>query len=104
MVTIPVWKALQWWIDPLNLQSGLPLSPPTHSHVLTTDASESGWGAVLDDSHPVQGIWTQDQQNWHINALELKAVELALWEFRQTLQGQVVLVRSDNATACAYIN
>ena len=58
----------------------------------------------MDNSIPVPGIWNQDQQSWHINALELKAVELALWDFRQIFQGQVVLIRSVYATACAYIN
>ena len=73
-------------------------------YVLTTDASGNGWGAVLDNSHSVQGLWSQSQRLWHINALQLKAVELALWEFHLLLQGQVVLVCSDNATTCAYIN
>ena len=43
-------------------------------------------------------------QQWHINRLELRAVQLALAKFESHVSGRSVLVRSDNTTTCAYIN
>ena len=104
LCTRPVFQALQWWADPLNLGQGQLISPPVHQHVLTTDASGSGWGGVLDDSWSIQGTWSNQQKLWHINALEMLAVELSLKKFCHHLSNSVVLVRSDNTTTCAYIN
>ncbi len=41
---------------------------------------------------------------WHINCLELWAVQLALRQFRPLLLGKHVLVRMDNTVAVSYIN
>ena len=40
----------------------------------------------------------------HINVLELKAVSLALRQFKDQCQNQTVLVATDNSTVVAYIN
>ncbi|XP_039904084.1 uncharacterized protein LOC120744034 [Simochromis diagramma] len=52
----------------------------------------------------VRGIWSAAQRQLHINHLELLAVFLALKHFRPVLQGQHVLVRTDNSTVVSYIN
>jgi hypothetical protein len=95
---------LQWWATSHNLSQGLPLSPQHHDHVITTDASGSGWGGVLDDAWTAKGLWSGDRLLWHINRQELMAVELTLKEFRSCLAHKLVLVRSDNTTTCAYVN
>ena len=51
--------------------------PPPHSLVLTSDASQSGWGATLPP-HRVSGTWSLEVSLVHFNSLELKAVFLAL--------------------------
>ena len=79
------------------------MSPPSPDMVLTTDASKSGWGAHLDDL-TVQGVWSSQEQQLHINNLELLAVRNALHHFCTLLQGKHVLVKSDNSTVIAYIN
>ena len=94
---------LEWWTIPQNLFKGVPLSPPSPDMVLTTDASKSGWGAHLDDL-TVQGVWSSQEQQLHINNLELLAVRNALHHFCTLLQGKHVLVKSDNSTVIAYIN
>ena len=104
LCTFPVFQALQWWRDPSNLSQGQPLSPAAHQHVLTTDASGSGWGGVLDDNWSIQGTWSENQKLWHINSLEMLAVELSLKKFCHHLMNSVVLIRSDNTTTCSYIN
>ncbi len=60
--------------------------------MLTTDASLTGWGAVLD-GRPAQGIWRGHLLDWHINCLEMMALFLALKYFLQELRGYHVLVR-----------
>ena len=49
LVNQSVFSHLQWWTNLQNLLSGLPLSPPEHQTVLTTDASSLGWGGVLGE-------------------------------------------------------
>ena len=59
---------------------------------------------MLDDLHMVAREWQVPEVDWHINCLELLAVELTLWAFSSCLWGSIVLVRSDNMTACTQIN
>ena len=56
-------------------------------------------------------LWSSLEQNssnkeaqLHINVLELKAVLLALKGFQEHLQGQRVLICSDNSTVVSYLN
>ena len=53
----------------------------TCSANLFTDASKEGWGAHLDE-HTTRGTWSLPESKLHINHFELKAVFLALKEFR----------------------
>ena len=46
----------------------------------------------------------RQEKRLHINALELKAVSLALQRFKDQCQNQTVLVATDNSTVVAYIN
>ncbi len=71
--------------------------------VVTTDDSSTGWGAICN-GQAASGFWTGPQLLWHINCLELWAVHLAFWQFRQLLFGKHVLVRTDNTAAVSYIN
>ena len=65
---------------------------------------KAGGGWVLDDARSVEGTWEVKHVQWHINLLELLAVELSLKTFKQALHGQTVLIHSDNTTVCAHIN
>ena len=49
-----------------------PPPPPPHSLVLTSDASQSGWDAILPP-HRVSGSWSKEESLVHINSLELRA-------------------------------
>ena len=50
------------------------------------------------------GLWSNNEAQLHINVLELKAVLLALKGFLEHLQGQTVLICSDNSTVISYLN
>ena len=82
---IPVPKSLhphlRWWLEEGNVLLGQPLHPLKHALQIFRDASKEGWGAHLDE-HTARGEWSLPESKLHINHLELKAVFLALKEFR----------------------
>ena len=82
---------------------GQPLHPLKHALQIFTDASNEGWGTHLDD-HTARGTWSLPESKLHINHLELKAVFLALKEFRTLVCNKTVLIATDNTTVVAYIN
>ncbi|XP_073721072.1 uncharacterized protein [Misgurnus anguillicaudatus] len=96
-------RALTMWIRPRFLALGPTLGATCRRRLLTTDASLTGWGAILD-GRPAQGEWEGHQLSWHINCLELMAVFLALKYFLPQLRGCHVLVRVDNTATVSYIN
>ena len=94
---------LQWWLNKDNVLTGQPLHPIRHALQIFTDASKEGWGAHLNE-HIARGTWSLPESKLHINYLELKAVFLALKEFRDLCISKIVLVATDNTTVLAYIN
>ncbi len=72
-------------------------------HMITTDASMTGWGAVFE-GRPARGEWTGEFLFWHINCLELRAVLLALIHFLPVLGKHYVIVRTDNMVVVSHIN
>ena len=69
----------------------------------STDASNEGWGAHLDQSS-TKDLLSDREKRLHRNVLELKAVSQALRRFKDQCQNQTVLVATDNSTVVAYIN
>src|SRR6266542_3969913 len=71
--------------------------PSNPQIILYTDASITGWGAAHNDCM-IHGKWSQEEQQLHINHLELKAIFFTLQAFRD-ISHQIVLIRT-----AAYIN
>ena len=95
---------LRWWTQP-EIFSGVPISKPQPSLFLFTDASLEGWGAHLEPLGLLcSGVWDSSLPLPHINILEMKAVILSLTEFQSHLQGQPVMLSTDNSTVVAYIH
>lgn len=69
---------------------------------VTSDASLSGWGAVVDNL-AIHGSWSPQEKRRSINELELLAIERALTSFPQRLQSRNVLLLGDNTTSLSYI-
>ena len=92
---------LKWWINSADLLHK-PISCTLPEITLFTDASNIGWGAVLDACR-IGGQWTPLEANNHINYLETLAVFHALRAFHSSLSGKHVCVRIDNMTAVADI-
>ncbi len=96
-------RHLLMWRDPVFLRSGVRMGAIHHHHMITTDASMTGWGAVFE-RRPASGEWKEEFLFWHINCLELRAVFLALKYFLPVLGEHHVIVRTDNMAVVSHIN
>ena len=95
-------KELKWW--KLNVRHRVKKIRVTQpNHVLTTDASLQGWGAVYRGEQ-TGGRWSIHEQTEHINVLELRAILLGLQTFFKSESNVEVLIKSDNTTAVSYVN
>ena len=92
---------LNWWIDSADTLYK-PICNTLPEITLFTDASNQGWGAVLNKCR-IGGQRTTLEANNHINYLEMLAVFLALKAFSSHLSGKHVCIRIDNTTAVADI-
>ncbi|CAC5388246.1 unnamed protein product [Mytilus coruscus] len=72
---------------PRNFFKGVLLEQESAQVTLVTDASQSGWGAHINN-YQIAGVWPPQYKVKHINWLELKAVQLALQTFsnKSTIQ------------------
>ena len=92
---------LKWWV------SFLPTTYRTIDHgtphiTMTTDASQVGWGATVD-GHNTQGLWDANETTFHINILELLAIQFGLKSLLDKVHDQHIRIMSDNTTAISYI-
>jgi hypothetical protein len=101
---------LRWWHDHLTHWGGRLLFPPPPTRVLTTDASESGWGGWVSTATDLEtplattfGFWSRAERRLPSNQREMRASLLALECFSSRLHGQSVVLRSDNMTNVANI-
>ncbi len=58
-------RHLLMWRDPVFLQSGVRMGAIHRRHMITTDASMTGWGAVFE-GRPASGEWKEEFLFWHI--------------------------------------
>ena len=68
---------LCWWLQEANIVKGRSLSQSQANKIIATEACTHGWSGNLDHQI-VQGIWSEEQKEYHINCLELQAVLLTL--------------------------
>ena len=80
-----------------------PVYIPDYSVVITTDASNLGWGAIFN-GQSIGGRWSKEESNMHINELELLAIFLGLQSFLSNSAVSHARIQCDNATAVSYVN
>ena len=103
-VTPAIKEELSWWMTQLPTAKNAIYKGKTEIEILT-DATLENWGAECGNSStggpfsPAELKWT----NRNINACELLAILLGLQAYVQDVQGKIVLVRSDNTVAIAYL-
>jgi len=101
----PMSKAdLSWWQSLDRKLLSNPIAQIVPSVTIESDASNKGWGAVLDGQTRTGGVWSAEEGSHHINYLELLAAFLALQVFGKNWTDTTVLFRLDNVTAVTYIN
>ncbi len=89
-------RDLRWWAKlPVKWHSA-PLWVPTSTRSITVDASELGWGAVLDDGSVAHAFWSEEELALHITSKEMLAVLYGVQSFKHNLRGSVVRLLSDN--------
>ena len=91
-------ELIEWWTQHVHSQRRSLLTTPPQ-YILTTDASLSGWGAVLDGLE-TRGHWAH-AEIVHINVLELKAVLFGLQSLCSHIFNSHIRVISDNTTVVA---
>ncbi|CAH2208009.1 jg1828 [Pararge aegeria aegeria] len=101
VIPLPARLEMEWWVK--SIGGCMPIHMSTVTHLLTTDASDIGWGAQLDDIK-IAGTWTNYQLAWHANQKEMFAVYAAIVHQQPRLQNAQVLLQTDNRTVAAYIN
>ena len=71
---------------------------------IRTDASTSRWGTLcVNDNSFAQGVWSREEANLHINALELLAIHRGLASLCDTSHKQHIHIKSDNSAAVSYV-
>ncbi|XP_063436212.1 uncharacterized protein LOC134717647 [Mytilus trossulus] len=102
-VTSEMKQDLKWWSDNIYTQKRKFNRGNPHV-IIQTDASKLCWGAVLNE-HKIDSRWSNDENDNHINCLELLAVNYALKSFKDDLNTvENVKILTDNTTAVSYIN
>ena len=74
-------QALQFWVDPSIWDYVPPFQVTLPRLYLLTDASRSGWGALLHPQATAHALWGPLEAAFHINVLELRAVSQAIATF-----------------------
>ena len=97
-------REVSWWIEHIGEAFAYIKAIPRIDYTIHTDASNLGWGAC-DDIEVSNGRWSEEEQEMHINCLELLAIKFALMSF-VPLHPNIkhIRVMSDNTTAISYIN
>ena len=95
---------LRWWADAGDSLPPRSLAPFSASLVLYADASLQGWGGWVDDGRETFGSWSAEENDLHINVLEMRAVYYLFRCFFASASDCSVAVRSDNTSVVAYIN
>ena len=91
------------WCTPHSLPPSQGRVRQKETVVIRSDASLQGWEAVCNSTR-TGGPWSQEEQEMHINCLELLAAILAVQSFLKDQAGVSVVLQLDNQTAVAYIN
>jgi len=106
VTTLPI-KAVQdldWWIANIEqTESEIIISDP--DLVFYTDASHQGWGCHAPSTNvTTAGRWTMEEQQYHINVLELYAVLYSLQSLFPNRNREHLRVMTDNTTTMLCIN
>lgn len=92
---------IRWWLN--HVEEPNPIKSHFYNITIESDASLLFWGSVCN-GQKARGKFTSSERVYHINVLELLAVEYALKSFTGNSFGQNILLRVDNKAAISYLN
>ena len=95
---------IKWWIR--NIETvNKPISPGKMDRRIETDSSLMGYGGH-DVTHDIEfsGTWSEQDKQFHINYLELKAAFLCLQFFCEHVTNEHIHLFLDNTVALKYIS
>ena len=94
---------IQWWIDNLEV-SFKRISHGKPNREIYTDSSKTGLGAY-DKTKDLRtgGHWSKEEQEDHINVLELRAISLWLKALCGLESNTHIQLYCDNTSSCAYV-
>jgi len=95
---------LQWFVDLDGSWNGLPLLKPVPTVTVLTDASDFGWGALVQGGRSARGFFSPEETLRHITYKELYAVHQALRMFPGEVRRRSVSLLVDNQAAMAVVN
>ncbi|KAK4322186.1 hypothetical protein Pmani_006985 [Petrolisthes manimaculis] len=95
-------RLLKPWMSLGSLQAPVPWTPPLHTVLVATDASDVGWGLQSQLGHQACGGWSEELRLTHINYRELHVVREWLLKF-PTPRGMSIRFDMDNSTAVSCI-
>ena len=94
-------KDIEWWRDNI-LDSSNEIYHGIPSITLSTDACNTGWGAVLD-AYKTHGLFSYEERDEHINQLELRAILYGLGSLVDCTNSHIKIL-CDNTTSVFCIN
>lgn len=97
-------ETVKWWINNVALFPRY-INVDVALVTLKTDSSQSGWGAFNESNGEcIQGQWSINDKEHHINYLELKAGLIAVTTFCEEMQNCHVKLLMDNTVAVTYVS
>jgi len=102
-LTVASKEELRWWILHLQNANGKSIISPGPDMIMETDACLTGWGATCNGRN-IQGQWNAEERLEPINALEMRAVFLALKGLLNNEKNRHIHIRSNNVTTVSHIN
>ena len=77
---------------------------PCPERYIASDASNLGWGGIINESYTTRGQWSSQEVESHINIRELQAAFFMLKAFCASKHDTHIRLKLDNTTAVACIN
>lgn len=94
---------LNWWAKIIKISNN-PIVEESFDLIICSDSSKSGWGMWCETTNQTaRGWWTEEEKQFSINYLELKAAFYALKIVAKNRMSCHFLLRLDNTTAMSYI-
>ena len=93
------------WIAKYLSSSSAPIRQPQPDYLIYTDASSKGWGCFDPQTkEKLGGRWGLEEEELHINMLELKAIWLSLQTITKQMTKIHLRIMTDSTTALACVN